>query len=108
MASNRNQCDSLHISRFEPYCGSSGNIEALSIRLNSIERKCAVSFYEMVVRANLDWSVAIIGNAELYSVSTLVQGDVFFLAYDGTRGTLWCVLGFGCDREEVLRRDGKE
>lgn len=54
------------------------------------------------MRANLDRSVAIIRNLELYPFPALVKNDFFFLGNDRSSEFGWEILGFGCNRENVL------
>ena len=99
-STNGTQHDRFGIARFEAYGCTCGDIESLVDCLDTIGGKCLVRLHEVVVRANLDWTVALVGDFEFDAVTSPVDNDAFLLRDDGARE----VQGI-YERKEMRRGD---
>ena len=84
-STNGTQRDRFGIVRFEAYGCSCGDVEWLVHCLDTIEGKWLVRLDEVVVRANLDGTVAVVGDFGFDAVTSSVDNGAFFLRDDGAR-----------------------
>src|ERR1700730_14778944 len=77
LAGERHQLHVARLPRLEPHRGAGGDIEPHAARLFAVELQRRIGLEEMVVRADLDRTVAGIGNGQCYR---LAAGSKFDLA----------------------------
>jgi hypothetical protein len=76
MTGNFNEAHGFGFAGFEPHGSTGGNVEPAPCRNRAIEVERAIRLGEVVVAADLDWSVAAIGHLHLHRYPALVQRDV--------------------------------
>src|SRR6185369_17943829 len=79
IAGERDQRDVARLSGFEPHCGAGSDIEAHATGLLALELQGRVGFEKMVMRANLNWSVAAVGDGNRHSLASRIELDLAVL-----------------------------
>src|SRR5688572_25402632 len=74
-ARNLHECHGLCFSRLEPDRGARRNVQALSIGSPSVEVERVIRFDEVVVAADLDRTIAVIGHYDLGGLTAFVDDD---------------------------------
>lgn len=74
-ASNSDEHHGLGFARLEAHSGTCGNVELLKEGLGAVKQELWVDFDEVVVRSDLDGSVAHVGHAQLDTLSARVDGN---------------------------------
>src|SRR6516164_6132536 len=79
LARERNQGYLPRLTRLETHSRASRDAKAHAARLLAFEFQCGIGFEEMIVRADLDWPVASVGNRQIYGLASAVKLDFAFL-----------------------------
>src|ERR1700722_4159525 len=75
-AHERNQRDLARLSRLESHSGAGGDIEAHATDFFALELQRRIGFGKMVVRADLNRSVAAVGDGDRYRLTVRIELDL--------------------------------